>query len=355
MAAHPRLDSVDALRGLTVAAMLLVNDAGDWGHVYTPLEHAAWNGCTPTDLVFPFFLVIVGVSSALALGPRIDAGSDRAALGRGVLLRALRIVVLGLLLHAAAHWLMATREFRPMGVLQRIGLCFGVAGLMAIHTKPRTQWLILGALLLGYWALLATGGTLDKDGNLAGRIDTALLGRFAYELDPATGRAHEPEGLLSTLGAIATTLLGVRAGDWLRRGRASRLWQAGIIALVAGALLSLALPLNKQLWTSSYVLVSGGFALLSMWAAHQLVDRRGWPALGRSFGVNAIAAYAGAWLMVCVLVALHWLEPLYRIGFGWIVPLAGPYVASLAYAMAFVGFWWLVMRVLDRRGIHLRI
>jgi predicted acyltransferase len=355
MTAPARLDSVDALRGLTVAAMLLVNDAGDWGHVFAPLEHAVWHGCTPTDLIFPFFLVIVGVSIALALGPRIDAGSDPAALRRGVLLRALRIVVLGLILHAAAHWLMATREFRPMGVLQRIGLCFGIAGLIALQTRARTQWLIFGALLLGYWALLAGGGTLDEQGNLAGRIDTALLGRFAYAFDPATGRAHEPEGLLSTLGAVATTLLGVRAGDWLRRGQTRRLLQAGSVALVAGALGSVLLPLNKQLWTSSYVLVSGGFAMLALWTAHELVDRRGWPALGRSFGVNAIAAYAGAWLMVCMLVALDLMEPLYRIGFGWIVPLAGPHVASLAYAAAFVAFWWGVMRLLDRRGIHIRI
>ena len=355
MTAPARLDSVDALRGLTVAAMLLVNDAGDWGHVFAPLEHAAWHGCTPTDFVFPFFLVIVGVSITLALRARIDAGSDLSALRRGVLLRSLRIVVLGLILHAAAHWLMATREFRPMGVLQRIGLCFGIAGLIAIDTRPRTQWVIFGALLLGYWVLLVGAGTLAKEGNLAGRIDTALLGRFAYEFDPATARAHEPEGLLSTLGAIATTLLGVRAGDWLRRGRRARLWQAGVIALVAGALWSLLLPLNKQLWTSSYVLFSGGFALLALWAAHELVDRRRWPALGRSFGVNAIAAYAGAWLMVCLLVGLHLLEPLYRIGFGWIVPLAGPYVASLAYATAFVAVWWVAMRLFDRRHIHIRI
>jgi predicted acyltransferase len=350
-----RLASVDALRGLTVAAMLLVNDAGDWGHVFAPLEHAAWHGCTPTDLVFPFFLVIVGVSISLAIGPRLDAGADHAALQRMVLLRALRIVALGLLLHAAAHWLMHTREFRPMGVLQRIGLCFGAAGLIAIHTRPRTQWLIFGAILLGYWALLAGGGPLSKEGNLASRIDAALLGRFAYEFDAATGRAHEPEGLLSTLPAIATTLLGLRAGDWLRRGGSRTLWRAGVAAIAIGGLWSLVFPLNKQLWTSSYVLWSGGFALLALWAAHQLIDRRGWPAIGRSFGVNAIAAYAGAWLMVCVLDALHWGAPLYGVGFGWITPWAGPYVASLSYAMVFVGFWWLIVRELDRRRIHFKI
>jgi predicted acyltransferase len=346
-----RFASVDALRGLTVAAMLLVNDAGDWGHVFAPLKHAAWHGCTPTDLVFPFFLVIVGVSISLAFGPRIDP----ATLRRTVLLRAVRIIALGLLLHAAAHWLMQTREFRPMGVLQRIGICFGVAGLIAIHARPRTQWLIFGAVLLGYWALLVAGGPLDKEGNLASRVDTLLLGRFAYEFDHATGRAHEPEGLLSTLPAIATTLLGVRAGDWLRRGRTHLLWQAGAVALAAGWAWSFVFPLNKQLWTSSYVLFSGGAALLALWAAHQLIDRRGWPAIGRGFGVNAIAAYAGAWLMVCVLEGLKWGAPLYRVGFGWITPLAGPYVASLAYATAFVAFWWLIVGVLDRRRIHIKI
>jgi predicted acyltransferase len=355
MEPRARLASVDALRGLTVAAMLLVNDAGDWGHVFAPLQHAAWHGCTPADLVFPFFLFIVGVSIALSLGPRMAVGGDTAALRRTVLLRALRIVVLGLVLHAVAHWAMHTREFRPLGVLQRIGLCFGAAGLFAIYTRPRTQGLVFIGMLLGYWALLLWGGSLTKEGNLAGRIDTALLGRFAYEFDVATGRAHEPEGLLSTLPAIATTLLGLRAGDWLRRGKTRRLWQAGAAALVIGGLWSLLFPLNKQLWTSSYVLWSGGFAMLALWLAHQLIDRRGWPAIGRSFGVNAIAAYAGAWLMVCVLVALGWLAPLYQHGFGWITPWAGPYVASLAYAIAFVGFWWLVMRLLDRRHVHFKI
>ena len=355
MEARARAASVDALRGLSVAAMLLVNNAGDWSHVFAPLRHADWHGFTPADLVFPLFLFIVGVSISLSLGPRIAAGTDPAGLRRTVLWRALRIVVLGLVLHAAAHWLMQTREFRPLGVLQRIGICFGAAGLIAIHTRARTQWIVFVAILLGYWALLVWGGPLTKEGNLAGRIDTALLGRFAYEFDAASGRAHEPEGLLSTLPAIATTLLGLRAGDWLRRGQSERLWQGGMLALVAGGLWSFVFPLNKQLWTSSFVLWSGGLALLALWLAHQLIDRRGWPALGRGFGVNAIAAYAGAWLMVCVLAALGWLAPLYRHGFGWIAALAGPELASLAYAVSFVAVWWVVMRLLDRRHVHLKI
>jgi len=355
MSALIRLASVDALRGLTVAAMLLVNDPGDWGHVYAPLEHAEWNGCTPTDLVFPFFLFIVGVSIALSLGPRIDARSDAAALRHAVMVRALRIVALGLLLHVAAYWMMDTRAFRPFGVLQRIGICFGVVGLLAIDAKPRVQWLLVGAILLGYWALMAWGGPLTKEGNLASRVDTALLGRFAYEFDAVTGRGHEPEGLLSTLPAIATTLLGLRAGDWLRRGRTRLLWQVAGVALLLGALWSMFFPLNKQLWTSSYVLWSGGVAMLTLWIAHRLVDLHRWPAIGRSFGVNAIAAYAGAWLMVCVLVGLHWMQPLYASGFAWMTPYVGPYVPSLAFAIAFVALWWMVVSVLDRRKIYFKV
>lgn len=350
-----RLASVDALRGLTVAAMLLVNDAGDWGHVYAPLEHAAWNGCTPTDLVFPFFLFIVGVSLALSLGPRIDAGADPSMLQRAVLGRALRIVVLGLVLHAAAHWLMNTPSFRPFGVLQRIGICFAVAGLFALHTSGRTQWLVIGGILLGYWALMAWGGPLTKEGNLASRVDTALLGRFAYEFDPKTELGHEPEGLLSTIPAIATTLLGLRAGEWLRHNRTHRLWQAGLAALAAGGLWSLVFPLNKQLWTSSYVLWGGGLAMFALLLAHLLVDVENLPPIGRSFGVNAIAAYAGSWLMVCLLEAFHVGTPLYRDGFAWMTPYTGPYVPSLAFAMSIVLVWWLVVRVLDRRKIYFKV
>jgi len=335
--------------------MLLVNDPGDWGHVYTPLEHAVWNGCTLTDLIFPFFLFIVGVSLSLSLRQHIDLGTRTEGLCLRVLKRGLRIVVLGLVLHAVAHWSMNTPAFRPFGVLQRIGICFALAGVLAIETRPRTQYLIFGAILLGYWGLLVGSGPLTKEGNLASRLDTALLGPLAYEFDAKTGAAHEPEGLLSTVPAIATTLLGVRAGDWLRNGYLQRLWQAGLTALICGWLWSGVFPLNKQLWTSSYVLWSGGWALLALLAAHIAVDRYGWPPIGRSFGVNAIAAYAGSWLMTCLLEGLHWREPIYRYGFAWMMPLVGPYLPSLAFAMTFVAFWWCMARVLDRRHVYVKI
>lgn len=336
--------------------MLLVNNPGDWGHVYAPLLHAHWHGCTPTDLIFPMFLFIVGVSITLALVPRLERGDAPAALARTVLVRAARIVGLGLLLHLCALWAFDLAHYRVMGVLQRIGLCFAAAGLLALHARPRSQWLVLAALLVGYGALLAAGGSYEPFVNIASRIDHALLGVHVYQLDPASGRGHDPEGLVSTLGALATTVLGMRAGDWLRRGDARALWLAGAIVMALGLAWSWWQPFNKNLWTPSYVLWTGGIACWVLAVVHWLVDRKGLPALGRAFGVNAIAAYAGSAFMLYALVAGGWLEPLYRVGFAdWMTPRFGPFVPSLAFALAFVAVWWVVVRVLDARRIYFKI
>lgn len=350
-----RFASVDALRGLTVAAMLLVNTPGDWGHVYPPLLHAPWHGCTPTDLVFPFFLFVVGVSIALGLVPRAAQGADVPALHRTILSRGLRIVALGLLLNLAAWWAYDLAHYRPWGVLQRIGLCFMVAAPLAMHLRPRLQWGLIGAILLGWWALLAPGGYAEFH-NLADRVDTALFAPYLYRFDTGTGLGRDPEGLLTTLPSIATVLLGVRAGEWLRQGRLRALWGGGVAMLALGAAWSLPMPLNKALWTSSYVLWSAGWAVLALAAMRVLVDHRGWPALGRSFGVNAITAYAGSALLVCVLAVAGVWTPLYQHGFaGWMTPRFGPYLPSLAFALAFVALWWGIVRWMDWRGWHLKI
>lgn len=355
MSGAVRFRSVDALRGLTVAAMLLVNTPGDWGHVYAPLLHADWHGCTPTDLVFPFFLFVVGVSIALGVVPRAAQGADLHALHRAILARGLRIVGLGLLLHLAMWWAYDLPHYRPWGVLQRIGLCFLLAAPIAIHLGARAQWALVAALLLGWWALLAPDGYAEFR-NLADRIDTALFAPHLYRYDAATGLGRDPEGLLTTLPALATVLLGVRMGTWLRCGQRRRLQLAALAMLAAGALWSLAMPLNKALWTSSYVLWSAGWATLALWLLHVLVDRRGWPALGRSFGANAITAYAGSALLVCALVAAGVWGDLYQAGFAaWMTPLAGPYLPSLAFALAFVALWWGVVHWMDRRGWHLKV
>lgn len=350
-----RLASVDALRGCTVAAMLLVNDPGDWGHVYWPLEHSVWNGCTPTDLVFPFFLFVVGVSVALSILPRLEQGAPPDALIRSAMWRALRILLLGVAINILAALIMPQVHLRFPGVLQRIGLCFAGVALFAVYTRPRTQWIAIVGLLLGYWGLLLLGGSLEPWANVVSRVDSALFGRFVYLIDPVTGRGHDPEGLLASVPSLVTTLLGLRAGCWLRRGRLKALLAAGALALLLGALWSLWLPLNKNLWTPSFVLWTAGWASMALLAFHRLIDRRGWPALGRSFGVNAIAAYAGSELMQIVLPVLGQDALYQRLFASWMTPRFGAYVPSLAFAVVFVMVWWLIVGAMDRRGVHLKL
>lgn len=347
---------MDALRGCTVALMLLVNDAGDWGHTYGPLMHAQWNGCTLTDLVFPFFLFVVGVSIALAIDPRVERGDDRGALARAAMKRALRIVLLGLAIQMVSWLIFPDGHMRFPGVLQRIGICFAGAALFAIYGGARTQWTAIVVILLGYWILLLTGGSLEPFVNIVSRTDSAVFGRFVYLIDPATGRGHDPEGLLSTFPALATSLLGLRAGQWLRDGRMKPLLVAGVLALLLGYAWSLVFPFNKNLWTSSFVLWTGGWAMLALALFHVLIDRHDWPAIGRRFGVNAVAAYAGSELMQILLPALGIQDPLYQHAFaGWITPLAGPYIASLAYGLAFVAVWWMVVYAMDRKQVYLKL
>ena len=351
-----RLASLDALRGCTVAAMLLVNDPGDWSHVYAPLDHAVWNGCTPTDLIFPTFLFLVGVSVALGLLPRLDQGAPHGPLMRAALWRALRIVALGVAINGLAWLLMPGAHLRFPGVLQRIGVCFAAVALLAIFTRPRTQWAAIALLLVGYATLLWWGGSLAPWVNITSRMDSAVFGRFVYLMDPASGRGHDPEGLLGTLPSLATALLGLRAGCWLRQGRTRMLLIAGVGALLLGALWALWQPLNKNLWTPSFVLWCAGWSTLALVLFHVLIDRYGWPPLGRRFGINAIAAYAGSELMQIVLPALGWQEPLYRYLFADpLTPLVGAYVASLAWALAFVGMWWLIVYAMDRRRRYLKL
>ena len=346
-----RLRSVDAARGLTVAAMLIVNDPGDWGHVYPWLEHSAWNGCTTADVIFPIFLLVVGVSATLALEARATSGTERGHLSRSILARALRLIALGVVLNVLAVALIPGREIRLLGVLQRIGICYACAGLVAVHVRSaRVQQLLFAGLLALYWALLVAGGTLAPALNVADRIDASLLGRWAYTFDAASGRGQDPEGILSTLGAVATVLLGLRVGAWLRTGDQRALWIGGGIALALGALAAQLIPVNKQLWTPSFVLCTGGVGVLLLGLAHALIDVRGWPAFGESLGLNAITVYAGAWLAACAIAASPTMSALYATAFA--VPLAGagPFAASLAYAVVFTAVWWCLAIGARRRG-----
>jgi predicted acyltransferase len=347
--------AVDALRGLTVAAMLLVNTPGDWSHVYPPLLHAEWNGCTPTDLIFPMFLFVVGVSAALALLPRIEAGEDRSALLRAAAWRAVRIVALGLALHVLAWWWLDRPHFRPWGVLQRIGLCYAAVALCAIHLRPRGQWMLCIGVLAGYALVLAIGGMVRFE-TPGDRLDTALLGPLLYRYDDASGLGHDPEGLLSTVPAIATTLLGLRAGAWLRAGRMRALWALAVALLAFGAVLAQWQPMNKALWSPAYALWTGGWAMSALLVAHVVFERWRWPPLGHSFGINAIVAYAGSAVMVYALAATGVGDVVYRTVFVAPMP-AGtdPRLSSLSFAIGFVLVWWAIVVVLRRMGVRVRL
>jgi predicted acyltransferase len=364
-----RLLSVDALRGLTVAAMVLVNNPGTWSAVYAPLRHAEWHGWTPTDMVFPFFLFIVGVAIPLALGPRLDAGEP---LRGRVVYRALVIFVLGLLLHALPLFHLAT--LRIPGVLQRIAVCYLLAALLVLFTRGAAGWRIQGAvavaLLVGYWLLMTrvaapgqVAGDLSPEGNLAGYVDRMVLGPHIWQV----ARFYDPEGILSTLPALATTLLGVLAGHWLRGERPPRRMAAdlavgGLVATALGWAWGLWFPVNKSLWTSSYALMMAGLAALALAASYWLVEIRGarrWAAPFAVFGVNALALFFLSSLMAKALLLVR-VGPEHMRLQQWLfdrlfAPWAAPIDASLAYALAYVLLWWGLTWALNRSGLRLRV
>lgn len=343
-AAPRRFPSVDVLRGWAVALMLLVNYPGSWAHVYAPLEHSEWNGFTPTDLVFPTFLYVVGVSIALGLKPGTPLPKMWA--------RALRLIAVGWLLYAVAMWGYGKEHFRIWGVLQRIGLCYGAAATLALWLTPRRQWGVIAGLLLGYWALLVAGGGYLPWDNLASRVDTWVAGVHNYQFDVATGKAHDPEGLLSTLPALATTLLGVRAGHWLRERGLAFLLRAGVALLAVGWAWAWPMPWNKNLWTSSYAVYAAGWSTVLLASCHALFDRCGAPPWGRSMGINAIAAYAGSWLLACLFEKFGVFGTAYAQAAAW---LGDGKPASLAVATAFVALWWGLMWGMEKKGWRVTI
>ncbi len=238
--ATDRLISLDVFRGLTIAGMVLVNNPGTWGHIYWPLAHAEWHGWTPTDLIFPFFLFIVGVAIPLAFGRRVDAGGRQKDLYLKVIKRTLIIFALGLFLNGFPYFNLST--IRIPGVLQRIAVCYLLASIIFLKTRVRTQIVIVTSLLLVYWLLMArlsapgfATGDLSKEGSIASFIDRVVLGRHIW----SQGKVYDPEGLLSTIPALATALLGVLTGQWLRTTKSdyekvAGMFMAGTCCLVIG-------------------------------------------------------------------------------------------------------------------------
>ena len=366
-----RLDSLDAFRGLTIAAMLLVNNPGSWSHVYAPLRHAAWHGWTPTDLIFPFFLFIVGVAMTFSLARRSAEHGSAAPLLVAGWKRAAILIALGLFLNAFGTWDPAT--LRIPGVLQRIGLAYAIALPIVLFVRPRAQGALAAAILIGYWALLTrvplpdgSAPSLEAGRDLGAWIDRAVFGQAHLW---AQSRTWDPEGLLSTLPAVATVLAGVFAGRWIR-SRTRRqdvttgLCTAAAAALALGWLWGLVFPINKNLWTSSYVLFTAGCAGLLLAGMHWIMDvqgRRAWARPLVVFGTNAIAAFFLSSLFSRVLGMVRiptdggavtlktWLWT--RV----FEPLAPPRAASLAFAATYVLLWLAVLAVLHRRRIFIRV
>lgn len=353
-----RLASLDVFRGATIAGMILVNGPG-LDAAYAPLKHARWDGCTPADLVFPFFLFIMGAALSLASGRNVPG-----APWGPVLKRAAVLIGFGLLLSAIPNWQPAT--FRYVGVLQRIALCYLAASFIQRRLSVRSQVAAVVVVLLDYWAALALvpvpgfgAGVLTQEGSLPSYVDRFLLGRHTYFQAP-----FDPEGVLSTFPAVVTTLLGGFAGTWLRGARppeakVAGLAGAGAMGVALGLLWSFWFPLNKALWTSSFVLYTGGWAALCLAACYWAVDVRGMKRGKEPFealGSNAILAYVGHLLVLKFLVytkvggvSLRLLVAGALFG-GWLPPKA----ASLAFAVSHAALWAAALTPLYRRRVFLK-
>jgi predicted acyltransferase len=397
----PRLVALDAFRGITVAAMLLVNDPGSWGHMFHPLEHAAWNGWTPTDLIFPFFLFIVGITTQISIDARRARGDGDVALVRQILRRSALIVAIGLLLSwfpfytwdsiaGVADPSLAQRLVdRPLhvripGILQRIGVVYLGVALIALRTSVRTQIALACGILLAYWAALTLAAVPDTGAlgwtvfdhpaaTLAAWVDRGMLDWTAASWGNhiwAETKTWDPEGLLSTIPAIVTAMLGLLAGRWLASGRGlyeriAGLLAVGAILAAAGCMWGWIFPINKNLWTSSFVLLTAGLAAMSLGVCVWVIDALGmrrWAAPFVVFGVNPLLAFAGSeaaarliYSVVMVPTATGRAPLASAVYRSLYAPWLEPRVASLAFAVSFVLVWLGVLTLLYRRRIFLKV
>lgn len=367
-----RLLSLDVFRGITIAGMVLVNNPGTWGAIYSPLKHAEWHGWTPTDLIFPFFLFIVGVAIPLAFARRLEESGSQCDLYLKIIRRSLIIFALGIFLAGFPFFDFA--NLRIPGVLQRIAVCYFVASLIFLKTTWRTQLIIGFVLLLIYWGMMKLipvpgfgVGDLGKEGNLAAYIDRTVLG-LSHIWKQA--KVFDPEGILSTVPAITTTISGMLTGTWIRSGRSqiekvAGIFFAGAICVAIGWSWNLLFPINKSLWTSSYVMFTTGIALQFLGFCYWLVDVKEYKKWAKPFvifGVNALALFVFSGLLSRIFSLIKttrmngnqgnlqtWIfEHLFL---SW----ASPINASLAYALTYILFWLLLMWLLYRKRIYIKV
>ena len=391
-----RLVALDVFRGVTVAGMLLVNNPGTWSAIYPPLEHAPWHGWTPTDLIFPFFLFIVGITTSISLSGRRARGDDEGAILGQVLKRGALIFLFGLLLSWFPFFtytaipdmpspsfldrvVYRVEHLRILGVLQRIGLAYLGGALLTLRTSLKTQCVILAVLLFGYWALMTLVPVPDT--GIAGRfvldkpdqLLSAWLDRTVLTVNHlwSGSKTWDPEGLLSTVPAIGTVMLGTFAGRWIARrdielnSRLSALFSVGAIAMMLGLVWNWFFPINKALWTSSYVLFCGGMAAVVLATCLWIIDVQGIRAWTRPFvvyGLNPMLAFLGSGMMArmmgsMIMINVNGTEtPLQAVVYNnvfasWLSPIN----ASLAFALTFVALWYVLLLIAEKRGFVLKV
>ncbi len=372
MASSKRLVALDAFRGATIALMIMVNNPGSWGHIYSPLEHSKWSGCTPTDLVFPFFLFIVGVSMWFAFNKFNHQISKPAVLK--IIKRALIIYGIGLFLNVLrpvgsfaeffTHW-------RLVGVLQRIGIVYGVGSLMVLYfDEKKVKW-IAGFILVGYWVLLAFTGGFSLEGNLVRRIDILLLG--TNHIYHGYGVPFDPEGLLSTIPSIVTAILGYFTGKIITTASENKtivkkLLLQGVGIAMLGYLWGFFFPINKPIWTSSYVLYAGGLSMIILGIAIYLIDVRGYKKIIQPFvvfGVNPLFIFVLSSFVAKTLVyIIRWetADGGIMTGKSWLyqnffMPLANNVEinASFLFAILTIIIYWLIVDILYKKNIFIKI
>jgi predicted acyltransferase len=359
--------------------MILVNNPGSWSAGYPQLEHARWNGWTFTDWIFPFFLWIVGVAMTISFARRRERGEDRGKLLLHVLRRALIIFAVGLFLNGFPFGIpggnFSVATWRIPGVLQRIAVCYLFAGTIVLYTGLRAQIWWTAGLLASYWAAVMLipvpgfgAGVLQPTGCLPWYIDSNLLAGHTWSGAPAPG--FDPEGILSTVPAIATALLGVLTGHWLRTARSREektawMFVFGNFFLLAGVILDVWFPINKNLWTSSYVMFMAGWALVCFSTIYWLMDARGHTKWARPFviyGMNAIAVYVISWIVAVVITLIRFTgsdgnqDTLKGIIYKHVfVPFFSPENASALFALAFVLLMYLVVWAMWKKKWFIKV
>ena len=363
-----RLVSLDVFRGLTIIAMILVNNAGNWNYVYPPLLHSEWNGWTPTDLIFPFFLFIVGVAMTFSFTKLKESNAPKGVVYKKVIKRSLIIFLLGVFLNVFPFFQVSPFQFidlssfRILGVLQRIAVAYLFASIIILEFNKAWQFIITFILLIIYWLLMKLipvpgfgAGNLSVDGNLVGYIDRLVLGKHLYTPN------FDPEGLLSNIPAISSALFGVITGSLLQTDKSKEektnfMFVYGSIGLVLGLILNYWFPINKQLWSPSYVIFTTGFALIVFAICFWLTDVKQsswWTKPSLVYGMNAIAVY----VLSSAIAKL-----LYLIGTKTFIEnkilaniFSDPYHASLAYPVLHILFWLWIMSILYKKKIFIKV